>query len=162
MCEIYGVCPAPAKQVDADKQLHILSAEDVAEFIVSLGPNGTRQTCPDGCTIYEHFNASRFVERGINGAALARLTHAHENRAWVHNTSLREKHAEFLAGHGVFGAAGLKGEQRIALMTRLRDALRHAGFAVAPIEPKRRLVELARAARAEERKSERKARSRVQ
>lgn len=29
---------------------------------------------------------------------------------------------------GVFGPDHLKGEQRVALMTRLRDALRHAGY----------------------------------
>lgn len=70
--------------------------------------------------------------------ALARLIHAHDDRAWVHNASLRAAHAAFLASH--LGGDGLKDEKRIALMTRLRDALRHAGYVASP-ESKRKLAQ---------------------
>ena len=136
------MCPPPAAAPPSKPlpALHDLSVAEVAAFVASLGPSGSRQTCLPGCPLVNYFNASQFIERGMHGAALARLVHAHDARAWVHNISLRAAHAAWLTSHGVLGADDLKSEQRIALMTRLRDALRHAGFA-AP-EPRRRSLQV--------------------
>ena len=135
------MCPAPTAPSPPAGKLHGLSVSDVATFVSSIGPSGSRQVCPPGCPLIEYFNASRFVERGITGGMLARLVRAHDAREWVHNNTLRAAHAEWLAAHGL--PETLKAEQRIAMMTRLRDALRHAGLAVAS-EPQRRLVQLQR------------------
>ena len=154
MCEVYGVCPAPKKSHASSPPslpLDTLTVEDVAAFVQSLGPSGARNTCPEGCTTVELYNATSYIAHGINGAALTKLIHLHDDRTWVHNLTLREKHANFLGAQGVFGAVGLNSEQRIALMTRLSISLRRAGYVVAPVDPKRRLVQLLRAARAEER-----------
>ena len=135
------MCPAPTAPSPPAGKLHGLSVSDVATFVSSIGPSGSRQVCPPGCPLIEYFNASRFVERGITGGMLARLVRAHDAREWVHNNTLRAAHAEWLAAHGL--PETLKAEQRLAMMTRLRDALRHAGLAVAS-EPQRRLVQLQR------------------
>lgn len=138
MCELYGVCPAPAQASSTSQSaLHALSVADVAAFVESIGPNGSRQTCPSACPLVGLLNASLFVRGAVDGRTLARLVRAHDDRAWVHNETLRAAHAEMLAEHRVFGGGhvGLKSEQRIALMTRLRDALRHAGYLAAPATP---------------------------
>ena len=133
MCELYGVCPPPTTaEPSPSKALADLSAAEVAAFVASLGPNGARQTCPPTCPLVEQFSAAstKFQERGIHGHELLKLVHAHSHPAWVHNITLRQQHAEYLASVGVFAKDVPKAsEKAIAMMTRLRDAFKHAGYA---------------------------------
>ena len=133
MCELYGVCPAPASaEPPPTKALEHLSAAEVAAFVKSLGPDGARQTCPPTCAIVNQFSAAsaKFLERGIHGHELLKLVHAHSHPAWVHNSTLRQQHADYLASVGVFAKDVPKAsEKAIAMMTRLRDAFKHAGYA---------------------------------
>ena len=134
MCEVYGVCPVPDKtEPPPTKSLQDLSADEVATFIASLGPNGSRQTCPAACPLIEQMAllSNKIRERSIHGHELLKLVHAHSHPAWVHNATLRSNHAEYLiATLGVFDKNGPKaGEKSISVMTRLRDAFKHAGYA---------------------------------
>ena len=127
MCSLYGVCPSPtAAQPPFD--LHSLSSQQVAEFIASISPNGSRQWCPAGCTLIELFNATLFLEHGWHGKRLAAFLQEHEarfNAHVVHNATLREAHCQWLASHKVL-PSGLKSEQYLALVTRMQGALKSA------------------------------------
>ena len=97
-----------------------LSSQQVAEFIASISPNGSRQWCPAGCTLIELFNATLFLEHGWHGKRLAAFLQEHEarfNAHVVHNATLREAHCQWLASHKVL-PSGLKSEQYLALVTR--------------------------------------------
>jgi len=153
MCELYGVCPAPSTSAPPPPapSLATLSVADVAAFIASLAPDGSRQFCPPGCSVPDKLNASLFLERHIDGAMLLRLYEAHNEPSWVHNATLRAAHSEYLASQRLFGGAGvaIKHEHHIALMTRVRDGVRQAGYVPAPPvrerEPKRLLQDGAQA-----------------
>ena len=127
MCIVYGVCPI---QTAAQPQfnLHDLSVKQVVSFIASLQPGGSRDTCQPGCTTIELFNTTLFEAHGWNGKRLAAFMLEHEARftsSVVHNVTAREAHCTWLASHKVL-PEGLKGEQYLALATRLQGALKSA------------------------------------
>ena len=127
MCTVYGVCPSPS-EVQPPFSLPQLTVAQVADFIVSISPNGSRQWCTPGCALLENFNASLFIEHGWHGKRLASFLKEHESRFSadvVHNMTLREAHCEWLASHKIL-PSGLKSQQYLALVTRLQGALRSA------------------------------------
>ena len=124
MCSLYGVCPRP--QVP-QQPFHLpdLNTKEVAAFVASIRPDGHRNSCPAGCTLIELFNATEFEERAVTGKRLASLLLEHEARftsAVVHNSTLRAAHCEWIAGQHLL-PMGLKDEQYLALVVRLREAL---------------------------------------
>lgn len=136
MCTVYGVCPSnPSGAGDNKSQserstpLKDFTVDQVVAFVDSITPRGVRDTCTPGCQLIEYFNSSLFRKHAIRGEKLFHFFANHEARFTkdvIHNTTARADHSIWLASHGFF-PDGLKGEQYLALTTRLRDALRDAG-----------------------------------
>ena len=140
MCTVYGSCPADGKAAaktpvaPLGRPLKELDVRSLADFIDSIRGGGTRNPCPAGCNLLNLFNSSAFVERGINGAALARIIEQHQQglpREAIHNETARSLHGEWLRSLGLMPPSASL-DQRLAFLTRLREAvLQSSGGAAA-------------------------------
>jgi len=104
------------------------SVAEVSQFVDSLGTNGSRQNCPEGCSTIALFDGSRFVARGLDGKALHALIAnytAHEatlrgENGWFPNaTALRSQFLHALL-HDLLPPE--RARQEAAYMYRLKTA----------------------------------------
>ena len=136
MCSVYGHCPPPTTAEPPPlPPLQELSASAVSGLVDSLRPEGSRDSCPAGCTLLALFNGTAYQQRGINGPRLARILRQHERglpKSQQHNETARRLHGEWLASLGVIPPqADL--DQRLGYATRLKDSVLLAtGFTAAP------------------------------
>jgi hypothetical protein len=107
---VLGICPAASPKEVPDPPILKWKVDEVADFLLSLGPDGSRNTCRlsahPTCPVPPYFvNASRmFRAKGINGPRLIHLMNMHQDHlegGSVHNDSLRHKHAEWWSSHGL-------------------------------------------------------------
>jgi hypothetical protein len=106
LCIMYGACPPAAPVETLATPFGQWRVDDVADFLVSLSTGGKRDTCPSRCGLPAVFaNATAlFRAKGVDGPRLVRLMHLHQHRiegGAAKNVSLREKHGEWWASHGL-------------------------------------------------------------
>ena len=132
MCSVYGVCPVPQAPVQLTVPFHQLTTAGIADFVDSLRPNGSRDSCPPGCTLTPLLNGSAFAAHGIDGPTLLQMLQTHEENlpsSAMHNITLRTAHARWLETQlppsivGTFSAKNRE-ERLFATITRVRDAIR--------------------------------------
>lgn len=109
------------------------SVTEVSDFVDSLGTNGSRQNCPEGCAIPSLFEGSRFAARGLDGKGLHALVTSHAaheatlrgESGWFPNaTSLRAQHTKELL-HGLLPPERSSGRNEVAYMNHLSAAANH-------------------------------------